>query len=209
MAKLFLLLLLIGVTSVVSYTYRTTGHRNNGLHSDVNFVSGEAELSRLKKQADKIKTYALRRGYSTSYCIFADMELPSGRNRFFVYNLDKDSIVLSGLVAHGSCNSSYLEKAWFSNEPGCGCSSSGMYKVGGSYTGRFGKAFKLYGLDSTNSNAYKRSIVLHSYPQVPDHEIYPDALGNSLGCPMVAPGVLKQTTGIIEHSKKPVLLWVF
>lgn len=208
MAKILLLLLFLGSISVITHTNNLLGPASMDAG---HFIAdkGKEEFARLQKQASVLKAFALKKGYSTSYCMLADLELPSGKNRFFVYDLNKDSIVLSALVAHGSCNSMYLEKAWFSNEPGCGCSSSGVYKIGGSYSGRFGKAFKLFGLDSTNSNAYKRSIVLHCYPQVPDHEIYPDELGNSLGCPMVATKTLQKTAAIIERSNKPILLWVF
>lgn len=137
------------------------------------------------------------------------MSLPSGKNRFFIYNLAKDSLLKSGLVAHGSCTTYYLENVFFSNNISCGCSSKGKYKIGYKYNGSFGKSYKLYGLDSSNSNAAKRSIVLHAYKEVPDHEIYLDVIGNSLGCPMVSYLFLSKISKIIDTSKKPILLWIF
>ena len=91
------------------------------------------------------------------------MGLPSGKNRFFIYDLQKDSIVHSGVVAHGNCRSGFLKDPLISNVPECGYSSVGKYKIGYAYEGQFGKAFKLHGLDSSNSNAVKRIIVLHAY----------------------------------------------
>jgi hypothetical protein len=164
---------------------------------------------RLKQQALLLKSYAQKKGYSTSICFLADLSLPSGRNRFFIYDLNKDTILGTGLVAHGSCNTQYLETVFFSNNPGCGCSSKGMYKVGGKYQGNFGTAFKLFGLDSTNSNAYNRAIVLHAYKDVPNHETYPDPICNSLGCPMVSYDFLNKLSSTIEKSPKPLLLWIF
>lgn len=112
-------------------------------------------------------------------------------------------------MAHGSCNTRFLENAEFSNITGCGCSAEGKYKVGEAYNGRFGKAFKLYGLEHTNFNAYKRYIVLHGYTCVPNEEVYPAPICNSLGCPMVSYQFLENLATIIEGSKKPVLLWVY
>ncbi|HMH31528.1 MAG TPA: murein L,D-transpeptidase catalytic domain family protein [Puia sp.] len=153
--------------------------------------------------------YIEQHGYSTEYCFLVDMRICSGKNRFFVYDLRKNTVALSGLVAHGSCNSHFLELAKFSNTPSCGCSSLGRYKVGTSYSGEFGKSYRLYGLDSTNSNAFKRAIVLHGFGPVPDEEIYPRALCNSFGCPMVSRTFLNKISGIIDGSKKPILLWIY
>jgi hypothetical protein len=126
-----------------------------------------------------------------------------------VYDLKKNTVALSGLVAHGNCNTHSLEQARFSNIPNCGCSSLGRYKVGNSYRGEFGKSYRLYGLDSSNSNAFKRAIVLHGFDPVPDQEIYPMVLCNSFGCPMVSRSFLDKLCGIIDKSEKPILLWVY
>ncbi|PWT70393.1 MAG: hypothetical protein C5B59_20710 [Bacteroidetes bacterium] len=157
----------------------------------------------------QVERFAEQNKYSTDYFFFIDMGICSGRNRFFVYDRRKDSVTLSGLVSHGSCNTHYLDQAKFSNIVNCGCSSLGRYKVGASYRGEFGKAYRLYGLDSTNSNAFKRGIVLHSFGPIPDKEIYPETLCNSFGCPMVSRNFLAKLSDIIDNSDKPILLWVY
>jgi hypothetical protein len=136
------------------------------------------------------------------------MSLHSGRKRFFIYDMKADSVMISAMVAHGACGNLFLADARFSNQPGCGCSSLGKYKIGSKYKGRFGDAYKLYGLDSSNSNAYERCIVLHSYYEVPDNETYPEPICNSLGCPMVSENFLKTLEPKIDGSSKPVLLWI-
>ncbi len=161
--------------------------------------------SRLKE----VIKYAYQNKYSTEYCFLVDMEINSGKNRFFVFDMRQDTLAFSGLVAHGNCNTKFLEEARFSNKPNCGCSSSGKYKVGGSYHGEFGKSYRLYGLDSTNSNAFKRAIVLHGYRPVPDQETYPKFLCNSFGCPMVSESFFNRLSEIIDKSEKPILMWVF
>src|SRR5688572_7065047 len=57
----------------------------------------------VSNRASEIAGYADQKGYSTKYCFLIDMSLPSGRNRFFVYDLEKKSVKYSALVVHGSC----------------------------------------------------------------------------------------------------------
>jgi len=165
-----------------------------------------AELMNIAFRAN---AFAAKNGMSTKYCFLIDMSLASGRNRFFVYDLEKNSITLSGLVAHGSCNETFLSRPRFSNEPKCGCSSLGKYKIGEFYRGKYGKSYKLYGLDNTNDNAYKRAVVIHGYDCVPDKEIYPMVLCNSEGCAMVSYNFFDKLSRIINNSDKPILLWVY
>jgi hypothetical protein len=167
------------------------------------------EFNRLKDKAASLKEFAITRGYNKETCFLVDMNVASGKNRFFVYDLANDSVILEGLVAHGSCDRSFLLNPLFSNTKECGCSSAGKYKIGAGYKGRFGKAYKLYGLDSSNSNAFSRNIVLHSYDCVPEQETDPIPICNSRGCAMTSPGFLKKLESFINHSKKPVLLWIF
>lgn len=170
-----------------------------------------AESNDSKKMQQKLveaKKYISKNKLNNQYCFLIDMSIPSNKKRMAVYNLKNDSLVLKGLVAHGSCNTSYLKDAQFSNTPECGCSALGKYKIGYKYNGQFGEAFKLYGLDSSNSNAFKRFIVLHAYSCVPYEETnYP--ICNSLGCPMVAPKFLDELNVYISKSKQPILLWMF
>jgi len=148
-------------------------------------------------------------GFNSSFCFLVDMQLPSGKNRFFVYDLRRDSVLLSGLVAHGSGGRYFSMKPVFSNVDGSGCTSLGRYRVGYPYTGQFGPAYKLYGLDTSNSRAFARNVVLHAYSAVPEHETWPQPICNSLGCPMVAPGFLEALRPLIAGAQKPVCLWIF
>lgn len=164
--------------------------------------------ARLKLNAGDIAAYAKAHGYNNEYCFLVDMKIESGKNRFFVYNLQSDSIELSGMVTHGSGRIE-SEKIQFSNTANSLCTSLGKYKIGGSYTGKFGLAFKLYGLDKTNSNAYARAVVLHSHSCVPNEETAPFPICESWGCPTVAPAFLKELKTYIDKSEKPVLLSIY
>jgi hypothetical protein len=154
------------------------------------------------------KVFCRNKGYDTTVCFLIDLSVHNGRKRFFVFDLQKQKTMASGLVTHGSCNNRYLSAVQYSNKPGCGCSSYGKYKVGGLYKGIFGDSYKLYGLDSSNSNAYNRYIVLHSHSCVPDTEIFPNQICNSQGCTTVSPAFLKELKVIMEKKKKTILLWI-
>ena len=172
-------------------------------------LTPDPESLRLRARAEEQRAYLARRGFNPSICFLVDMRLPSGRNRFFVYDLRRDSVLAVGLVAHGSGGSPFSAEPVFSNVDGSGCSSLGRYRVGYKYAGRFGAAFKLYGLDTSNSRAFARNIVLHSYEAVPERETWPQPICNSLGCPMVSPGFLQRLQPLIEGSGKPICLYVF
>jgi L,D-transpeptidase-like protein len=172
-------------------------------------IRQQKNLSELNKRAEEIKLYAQKKGYSTRYCFLLDMRMHSGLKRFFVYDLSKNAVLFSGLVAHGCCDQNFLKQARFSNTPGQGCTSIGVYKIGNAYYGRYGKAYKLIGLQNSNSNAFNRGIVLHSYRSVPDEESYPKPICNSSGCPMVSFTFFKKLSFILDASNKPVLLWVY
>jgi len=170
----------------------------------------QAAISRLKEQGKILHTYASEHHYNSDYCVFVDMSLPSGKKRLFIYNLKKDSIEFAGLVANGagSCQAG-SEQLIFSNTVNSGMTSLGKYSIGNSYYGNYGLAHKLYGLDSTNSNAYARTIVLHSFSQMADIEIYPRRAAVSAGCPMVGPSSFALLNGYITKSSKPILLWIY
>lgn len=167
------------------------------------------EVARLRNRTLSVKKYISDNQYNSRICFFIDMNIHSGKDRFFVYDLEKDSILASGLVAHGSCDNGFQEDARFSNKINSGCSCDGKFRIGKSYTGRFGLAYKLHGLDSSNNNAYERTIVLHSYKCVPEQEVYPMPVCNSRGCPMVSVAFLEKLKLFIDRSKDPILLSVY
>ncbi len=154
------------------------------------------------------KQFTRAHRYNQEFVFIADLSLHSGIERFVIVDLKADSIIHNGLVAHGAGGKYWSKEAVFSNVPNSLCSSPGKYKVGARYNGRFGKAYKLHGLDETNSRAFERFIVLHGYDCVPDATVYPEYLCNSEGCPMVSYDFLDVLSGYIDKSEKPILLWI-
>ena len=178
-------------------------------HHTVKEISNKMLMTRLTGHAKPLLAYAKQHGYNTNTCFLIDMSIESGKNRLFVYDLKKDAVMDAGLVAHGRCNKDWLAGRQYGNEVGCGCTSLGRYKIGNPYNGKFGRAYKLHGLDSSNCNAFKRFVVLHSYTAVPDAEVHPLPICQSDGCPMVSASFLQKLATIIDNSKQPILLYTF
>ncbi|HLY71757.1 MAG TPA: murein L,D-transpeptidase catalytic domain family protein [Puia sp.] len=167
------------------------------------------EFSKINEKALLLKIFASERKCNKKIFFLVDMSLPSGKNRFFVYNTEKDSVINAGQVAHGHGNNGFSHYAIFSNKPGSSCTALGKYKIGAKYIGTYGVAYKLYGLDMSNSNAFARNIVLHAHDCVPAGETFPYPICNSSGCAMVSPGFLKEIEPLVDTCRQPVLLWVF
>jgi L,D-transpeptidase-like protein len=169
----------------------------------------KTESDRIYHKALAQRQFLISRGFNRNICFLIDMRLPSGKNRFFVYDLSGDSIVMAGLVAHGSANKSFNLRPVYSNIDGSSCTALGKYRIGKPYHGQFGLAYKLYGLDTSNDQAFNRNIVLHAFRYVPEKETDPYPICNSRGCPMVAPGFLKKLQPLIDQSTRPVMLYIF
>jgi hypothetical protein len=147
--------------------------------------------------------------YNKEIAFFIDMEIQSGKNRFFIYDLKNNKIIDEGLVAHGSGSETGIPgKLKFSNVANSLSSSLGKYSIGNHYNGQFGKSYKLHGLDKTNSNAFARSIVLHKFWAVP-YEEQEKYICNSYGCPMVNEKYFERIEKIIDDSKTNIILSIY
>ncbi len=171
---------------------------------DVPAILKEQRDSVYQLQLAKARQFLLRNpSYNQTTVFFIDMKIPSGTFRFFIHDMKLDSITHKALVAHGSGSTYSADSLIFSNTPNSYQSSLGNYKVGGSYSGNFGKSYKLHGLDASNNKAFDRYVVLHPYSCVPDEEQdYP--ICESLGCPMVSNQFIEVLYPIIDGSRKPI-----
>lgn len=162
-----------------------------------------------KSKVLEIKNYLKGKNYNQDLAVFINFKTHSGKYRYFIYDMKNDKILQKAVVAHGEGsvvkNSKELQ---FSNTDGSHQSSLGKYEIRESYNGKFGKAYRLHGLDTTNSNAMDRAIVLHSYYCVPDKEST-DLSCLSFGCPMLSKNAFDQTAKFIDSSKKPIILYAF
>jgi hypothetical protein len=162
-----------------------------------------------QSKISEIKNFVKGKNYNQDLAVFINFKIHSGKYRYFVYDLKNDKILQKAIVSHGSGsvipNSDTLR---FSNVEGSYQSSLGKYEIKQSYVGKFGKSYKLNGLDDTNNNALQRAIVLHSYGCVSDKESKNPAC-LSLGCPMLSTNAFHQTAKYIDQSKQPIILYAF
>lgn len=199
----------LATLTAFTYWYKAK-HNTTNAKTSINVTSSPSPVFlKMQLKAVAAKKFVASKKYNTRICFLVDMSVSSGKNRFFIYDLKNDSIINSGLVTHGRCNQTWLAGRKYSNEVGSGCTSPGRYKIGKPYSGAFGLAYKLYGLDSTNNNAFKRYVVLHSHECVPENEVEPMPICQSDGCPTLSPGFLKTAAKYIDASDKPLLLWIY
>lgn len=112
-----------------------------------------------------------------------DYSLPSSKPRLFVVDLDKNTMLLESLVAHGSGSGGYLPNV-FSDKGGTHASSIGLFLTENPYFGKHGYSLRVKGLEKGfNGNAIKRAIVFHKAKYI-NKEIAKThgRIGRSHGC---------------------------
>jgi hypothetical protein len=129
-----------------------------------------------------------------------DYSLPASEPRLWVIDMQSNRLLKRELVAHGEGSGSRMAVS-FSNDPGSHQSSLGLFRTEGTYTGRYGYALRLAGLEpDINDRALERAIVLHGSPDVGPSAIARwGTIGLSWGCPMVsqdaAPEIIDSIAG--------------
>lgn len=174
------------------------------------------DVERTRAKAEQALKFCKSNNLSTRYCILIDMRLHSGVKRLVVWDFNTSSIHHQFLVSHGCCDNPWRqdnskESPGFSNEDGSHCSSLGKYRIGNRGPSVWGvkKKYLLHGLESSNSNALKRAIVLHSWNAVQDEEVYPNGTPEGWGCPAISNDSFLSIDPLLRNSEKPVLLWIY
>ena len=143
---------------------------------------------------------------STEYAVFVDFSKHSGRERYMIYSFSQHKVIFRCLCATG------LSKNKFSNKPGSNLSSIGKYRItDGIHMMSIGReGLVVDGLESTNSNARNRKIIIHysgvlnSFPK----SIFPIPIlgkGISHGCFSITSEGMRKT----QELPKPALLWAY
>lgn len=176
----------------------------------------EIDIDSTRAKAKMALAFCEERNFNKEISILIDMSLHSGVKRFILWDFQKDTILHSAIVSHGCCDhlwSSDLSRTnpIFSNIEGSHCSSLGKYRVGERGVSSWGVKIKyaLHGLETTNSNAYERFIVFHSWDLVPEAEVYPDGSPEGWGCPSVSNESFLLVDEYLKDSKKPILFWIY
>lgn len=198
--KVIVIFSILGIVLLCNFYLKDTS-------TDIETKKNAADKTLTK--AEEIKSYLKKNSkYNKDVFFLLDMRIPSNKYRFFVFDVKRNLISDSGLVAHGSGSATTTGELRFSNTDGSLMTSLGKYYIGNSYNGTFGKAYRMYGLDTTNSNAFLRNIVLHSHKRMPyEEQISPIIL--SWGCPMLNEKFYLRIQDILDKSDKNVLMYIY
>ena len=179
------------------------------------YVAGSTNLPSTNRNAQKLAnaalTYCKAHGLRTDYCILVDFDVHPGKDRFFIWDFDKQKIVYSTICEHGRGGNSTHRNAEFSNRIGSNCTSLGKYQVlhkRDMYRHKEVPCYVLRGLDPTNSNAMSRGILIH--PSVCQTPTFPFPLPwRTEGCFGLSLMGFNKVTHYKELSTKPMLLWAY
>lgn len=169
-----------------------------------------------REHAMQVRSFCARNKMNTDICLLADMSVHSGKQRMVVWDFKKDTIICAGLVSHG-CGShpwgrdDSKNKPVFSNQQDSHCSATGKYRIGERGYSQWGIHVKylMHGLETSNSNALRREIVLHGWDAIADEEIFPSGTPEGWGCPAVSNRFMTTLDNLLKVTKKPVLLWIY
>ncbi len=136
-----------------------------------------------------------------------DYSKPCTKNRLWVLDLKRQTVVFKELVSHGR-QSGDQTAARFSDHPGSKASSIGVFRTGDTFFGKHGFSLKLEGLEKGfNANAAARGIVVHPAPYMsPNFVKTTGRIGHSQGCFAVNPAA---SSSLINAIKNGSLLFAY
>ena len=164
--------------------------------------------SRVAERAKELLEYCRREGYNTRVALFVDLSRHSGRRRFVAWDMARMVPIFTCPVSHGSGSErSHVRSAYarFSNEDGSHLSSLGRAVVAERYEGRYGVAYRLDGLDATNTNLRSRCVVLHGWEHTTSYPIWPRATVGSFGCPVLSRRMMARVDELLRQEKGVIL----
>jgi hypothetical protein len=142
--------------------------------------------------------------HNKRYVVVIDFSKHSSKARFFLFDLQAGTVERYH-VAHAKRTdpkrTGYAQ--YFSNQGNTHESSLGAYQTMGTYYGHHGLQLRLNGLESSDNNALRRGIVVHSANYVSERRSY---AGLSWGCPALDPRVAPK---VISRIKGGALLLIW
>jgi L,D-transpeptidase catalytic domain len=180
------------------------------------FLQDKIRSKVTQSKAKEALTFCRAKGLNTDWCVLVDMSIHSGLKRLYVYDFKLKKAVDSALVSHGCGQNPWGQDGsktnpQFSNSDGSHLSALGKYKIGSRGWSNWGihVNYKMHGLESSNSNAMGRLIVLHSWEAVVDEEVFPNGTPEGWGCPALSNEFMKLLDQKLQKAKQPVLFWIY
>ncbi|MCQ2231138.1 MAG: murein L,D-transpeptidase catalytic domain family protein [Paludibacteraceae bacterium] len=183
------------------------GFEDDDVPQERPIIKDDIDIRKIREKVREAKKFVAQNGMNQDWCLLLDFSYDLYTRRLIVYDLKSNEIIRRELVSHGNGGGSTPSKPVFSNVEGSFCSSLGKYKIGKRAYSNWGihVHYKLHGLEPTNSNAFRRIIVLHSYASA--YCDYPTTASN--GCPIVCDDVMRYLDEKLKQTTKPTLLWIF
>ena len=131
-----------------------------------------------------------------------DYSQPSTARRLWIFDLQKKTLVLRDLVAHGQKSGENFATQ-FSNNEGSHQSSLGLFRTQESYQGANGYSLRMDGLEpGFNDSARDRAIVIHPASYVnPLWSQTQGRIGRSQGCPAVRPQIARTVVDKLKDGQ--------
>lgn len=100
--KIYIILLVVIVLLIVSIPFVPPIYNRYTKPLCKNYVNANKWYGKVDcENLSQVRDYCERRGYSTDYYILVDFSIPSGKKRFFIYDLQHGKRVLSSYCMHG------------------------------------------------------------------------------------------------------------
>ena len=171
-------------------------------------------LSKLSHAAPELNPQALKSALSAMQCAVNNgakqaqhlavivFSQPSTARRLWIFDLNRKTLVLRDLVAHGKESGENFATS-FSNTEGSNQSSLGLFSTQESYVGSHGYSLRMDGLEpGINDQARERAIVIHPADYVnPLWSKTQGRIGRSLGCPAVRPQVARKVVDKLKNGQ--------
>ncbi|MBQ8493046.1 MAG: murein L,D-transpeptidase catalytic domain family protein [Alistipes sp.] len=164
--------------------------------------------SRVAERAASLYDYCRREGYNTHIALLVDLSRHSGRRRFVVWDFERGVPIFMCPVSHGSGSERSHQRSAYactSNDDGSHLSSVGRALVAERYEGSYGVAYRLDGLDATNSNLRSRCVVLHGWEHTTSRPIWPLATVGSFGCPVLSRRMMAAVDELLKAESRVVI----
>ena len=189
---------------------------NKPQNENISELSESSQSVSMNQRVKKALEFCLREDYNTNHCILVDMSLHSGKKRLHLWDFNNKEIINSYLVSHGCCENQWSRdetrnSPTFKNTKDSHCSSLGKYRIGDRGWSSFGVNinYRLHGIEPSNSNAFDRNIVFHSWDMVDDEEPYPAGTPEGWGCPAISNKAFLEIDPYLKDTSKPTLFWIY
>lgn len=166
----------------------------------------EAMGQHLWQEAVQVQTRFAAKAKNDRYMVVIDYSRPSAEPRFFLVDL-KTGSANAFLVSHGRGSDPDHDGMAdrFSNVPGSKMTSLGAFVTAETYYGKHGLSLRLDGLETQNSAARERAIVIHGADYVSPQR---KKMGRSWGCPALERRVAldlipKIANGVLVYTYGP------